>query len=62
MGLTYIAGIHTSLSAIEKDKAFVNDAAQRLPGIEKTLHKSVRALFVAVKLVRYVMAEETGGG
>jgi hypothetical protein len=60
-GSNYIQGIYNSLSAIEKDTAFVSDAAARIPGIEKILSRSVHALFTVSKLIRYIVASEKGG-
>ncbi|MDR1931721.1 MAG: DUF5312 family protein [Spirochaetales bacterium] len=59
-GLNYASGIYNSLSAIEKDSAFVSDAAAHIQGIQKTLKRSVRSLFIVTKLIRYVMTTETG--
>jgi hypothetical protein len=59
-GSNYIQGIYISLSAIAKDTAFVNDAAQRIPGTEKLLNRSIHALFTVSKLIRYSVASEKG--
>ncbi|MDR3201154.1 MAG: hypothetical protein LBT68_06800 [Spirochaetales bacterium] len=57
-GLNYLLGIHSSLSSIEKDMAFINDAAARIPGIGKIIERSVHSLFTTTKLIRYAMSTE----
>jgi hypothetical protein len=59
-GINAIQGINVSLSAIQKDTAFLGDAASRMPEIEKVIGRAVEALFSAAKLIRYSMATEKG--
>ncbi|MCL1818304.1 MAG: hypothetical protein FWG35_05180, partial [Spirochaetaceae bacterium] len=59
-GMNYLQGMHTSLTAISRETAFVNAASSLISGIEKTLSRSVHAFFIVLKLIRYTMAMEKG--
>jgi hypothetical protein len=59
-GIASLHGIYASLAAIRKDAAFISDAATRIPGIGKLIDRSIDALFMMGKLLRYCMSTEKG--